>query len=370
MISNEVSSELAKWGAPDGHAGFRETYERMVRSGELASFRFVRPVATAATHGEEASRAELLREAETTRPDVVLVVTPKAFGHEQAWIKRLLRSCGEPVVLYLEHDPWHRWAKPITRSMRGWLEAADVVFTVARQPHIALFRRAGAQDVRFVPHTYCHVAFGGAEAADPLSVIYDAVFIGSRFAHWGRVSRLPGAVQRAKMVRTLQRCHDLRVAVYGGGLGRGGNQGGWSGRGAKGVLPFDQQVSAIQEGLISVNWDHFPQHESYASDRLPISLLAGRVHVTTEHPRSDWLPGEDAGVFLEPSVSALVRRVQSLAAVSAEDLLAMGAAGHRWVSGRLSHREAARFLLAAIDKRLLAGLPAKPWHGLASEWPE
>ena len=184
--------------------------------------------------------------------------------------------------------------------------------------------------------------------------------IGSRLARWGRVSRIPGAVQRAKLIRLLQRRADLRLALYGKG---------WSGRGVRGPVTYDRQTVVIRDGLMSVNWDHFPRHESYASDRLPISLLAGRVHVTTAHPRMNWLPGEQIGVFQEPAPGAVVERVEDLKATGAEHLMELGLAGHRWVRDRLSHRQAARFMLGAVDPAVLGSLPEDPWRSLAEEWP-
>ncbi|MGH2499990.1 MAG: hypothetical protein ACRDF0_07885 [Candidatus Limnocylindria bacterium] len=264
--------------------------------------------------------------------------------------------------MYYEIDPWGGRAKRINRSMEAWLAAADIIFTTAREPHISLFRKKGGRDIRFIPPTYCQITFTEAERTPPqdgVALAYDVVMVGSGLAHWGRVSQLPGAVQRATLVRRLQREPNLRVAIYGGG---------WSGRGAMGLLPHGEQPAAIRQGLISVNWDHYPQHESYASDRLPISMLAGRAHVTTAHPRFDWLPSEETGLFLAPTVPAVLRRIEEIMATPVEDILALGAAAHRWVKGRLSHREAARFMLAAIDTHLLDGLP-EPWIGFARDWP-
>ena len=215
--------------------------------------------------------------------------------------------------------------------------------------------RAGARDVRFIPNTYCHVQFADAESADPREdghIKYDAVLIGSRLAHFGLISRMPGAAGRASLVRRLER-GDRRLAVYGVG---------WKGKVAMSPVPYNRQIEAIREGLMSVNWDHFPRYESYASDRLPTSLLAGRVHVTTAHPGLEWLPGADTGLFLEPTVSAVVRRVDELRSRPADEVIELGAAAHSWVKKRLSAREAARFMLGVVDESFLAGLPPEPWH--------
>lgn len=346
MISNQVSSR--------GHAGLRDGYNELVRLGKLTSFHSVTPVATARARGHEASLNELMRAGEESRPDVVLVTTPHAFHHELPWVRGLLERCGDPRVLYWEGDPWHRWAKPMNRSMRAWLTASDIVFTHAREPHFSMFRRAGAADIRFRPETYCHVQFRDAERTDPLAdtpPLYHVAVIGSRLAHWGGLSRIPGAASRLRLVRSLQRLPEMRLALYGRG---------WSGRGAMGELPYTRQPQAIRECLVSANWDHFPGHENYISDRLPISMIAGRVHVTTAHPRSHWMPGEDIGVFTERSIPALRNRIRELVASPTEEVLRLGRAAHEWASGRLSDRESTRFMLGAIDRSFLAGLPDDP----------
>jgi hypothetical protein len=345
--------------------GLGEAYENMLREGEIEMFEVAAPALTAARRGREASVAELLERGKDSQPNVILVQSPNGLGHDPMFVKRLLDSLDNPVVLYWEGDPWHRWRKPIDTSMGSWLAAADVVFTTARRPQQELLKRGGARDVRFIANSYSCAHFREAEDTDPLDSVetsFDVVLIGGCYAHAGLVSRrLPGAGARASLVRRLQRSRDLRLAIYGSG---------WSGRGAMGSVAYARQVDVIRQGLMSVNWDHFPRHESYSSDRLPISLLAGRVHVTTRHEGYDWLPGKEAGLFVEASVADVVKRVTQLAGLPEKELLELGAAGYRWVKHRLSSREVASFMLAAVDERFLSRLPAEPWHRFAQEWPK
>jgi hypothetical protein len=151
----------------------------------------------------------------------------------------------------------------------------------------------------------------------------------------------------------------LRLAVYGPG---------WRGHGALGPLDFRQQTNAIRRGLISANWDHFPSHESYASDRLAISMLAGRVHVTTAHRNMNWIPGTLRGVRFARSPGHVCSQVEELLASPTEEVLAAGAEAHRWARGRLSDEMTARFMLGAVDRRFLSSLPQNPWLDLANGW--
>ena len=90
--------------------------------------------------------------------------------------------------------------------------------------------------------------------------------------------------------------------------------------------------------------------------------------MTTAHPRMEWLPGGQIGVFQEPTPRAVVERVERLKATGVEELIELGLAGHRWVQDRLSHRQAARYMLGATDPGFLAGpargalaLPRRGW---------
>jgi hypothetical protein len=249
---------------------------------------------------------------------------------------------------------------PLNESMRSWLGAADIVFSVSLGRQVEVLRAGGARDIRYVPQVYNHVVFGDAETAsepvEEMPFTHDVVVIGRNHARIAGLSRMPGSLARYRLVRRLQRQRSLRLAIYGNG---------WKGRGSCGRIPFPDQISAIRDGLVSANWDHYSHYAGFASNRLPISMLAGRVHVTTRHEGLDWLPGPEAGLYQEPSVSAVVRRVRELVAAPRDDVLARGAAAHAWVKGRLSSRELGRYMLGVIDERLAADLPSDPWHRIA-----
>jgi hypothetical protein len=70
------------------------------------------------------------------------------------------------------------------------------------------------------------------------------------------------------------------------------------------------------------------------------------------------------------SPAGVCRLVDELLALPEDEVLAAGADAHRWVSGRLTDFEAARFMIGAADKRYLSVLPQVPWQGLANEWPQ
>jgi len=133
------------------------------------------------------------------------------------------------------------------------------------------------------------------------------------------------------------------------------------------VIAFDRQTDEIRRGRISANWDHFPRMPDYGSDRLAISLLAGRPHVTTRHPGGEWLPGEDMGLFQEPSPKLVYERVANLLDVDPAITNRMGSAARRWALHRLSHREGARYILSRVLTDV-APPEDDPWANLPGPW--
>jgi len=93
-----------------------------------------------------------------------------------------------------------------------------------------------------------------------------------------RLRGLPGWRDRIAFVELVQAEFGDRCAIYGRG---------WGGPGAAGPVPFDEQQGRIRGAWVSANWDHFAGESKYHSDRLPISLAAGSVHATTNHPGFD-----------------------------------------------------------------------------------
>ena len=144
------------------------------------------------------------------------------------------------------------------------------------------------------------------------------------------------------------------MAIYGNG---------WHGKGARGPAPYRHQIEHLRAARITVNWDHFPTHVNYASDRLSISLLAGRLHITTRHPGDHLYRTE--GLVEVGTVREAVASAQELLRRPWEELHERGLSGWTYARNRLSDREAARFMLRAVDRRIAAP-PKDPWDRIES----
>jgi hypothetical protein len=348
MITNELA---------DGtEYGLRDEFARLHDSGVLEAYEAVAPGALAragAGWAEVVSRA-----AETVarlQPTIVLVLSPKAGAWTTADVVRVLAPVPSAAVAYWEGDPWGRRHRPMA-SMVPWLRATDQVFSVALGEQYDVLRAAGARRVRFVPHTYCHVQFADAERtwARPEDGRL-VVMVASRAGRVPGFSSVPGSRARWTLVRLASRRFGPDFRVYGRG---------WHGSSAAGFLPFEMQTNTIRSAAVSVNWDHYPRHAAYASDRLPNSLVAGRPHVTTRHPEMEWLPGEESGLFLADTPAEVVDAAAHVCGLADDMRADLGRAAHAWVKDRLSDRQAARYLLSESGGPQVE-LP-EPWGRIAA----
>jgi hypothetical protein len=346
LLTNELDREHA--------AGQRDGFARLEAEGRIESFSWAAPKILARTKGEAAALRELLDLIRARRPDVIIPTSPAGFPFDEDWLRAVVDMTPRPLVLAWEGDAFDRWRKPVPRDTRAWWKVADVVFTTSIGRQRKLIEHYGASDVRFVPYTYDHIRYADEEATEPpmLGDYSDVAVIGNCWGSRYLPSRLPGARQRLSVVRGLQRDATIPLAIYGSN---------WTGRGVRGRIHIDEQAAIARSALVTVSWDHFPDYEEFYSDRLAIQLLAGRAHVTGFHPKSEWLPGPDKGLFLEPSVRAVVGRVRELVNRPRQEVLDLGLEAHRWVRHRLSDRELARYMLGAVDSRILDGLPDDPW---------
>jgi hypothetical protein len=194
------------------------------------------------------------------------------------------------------------------------------------EPMSSLMRRHGARDVRLLLHNYDNVRSGTAWDP-PLSRPYDVVMIANSTRRRILRTYIPGGRRRAKLARRLSERFGKSFALFGTG---------WDGlESARGPIPFFQQEKTIRNAWISVNWDHFDGITYYSSDRLPISLAAGIVHVTTYHKGYEFLFKSCPGLYAVKSVEEAVCCVEWLLSRPKEELIGEGLAAKAWAETRL-----------------------------------
>lgn len=340
---------------PGDAAGQIDGYHVLHATGEIGPVTAVSARQGYATD-PDATVSRVIEAIRQTRPDIAVVWTPGDFPGNRERFDELMRALGSATLLYWEGDPWHR-AKPVTEAMKWWLGASDVVFSVGGPPQATDLVVGGARDVRQMLHTYCHIRFAEQEAIEPGPVASGRVLmIGNNLMRVPGITGVPGSFRRWELAARLSRRTGFEL--------RGA---GWRRVGLNAaVLPYEDQGSLIRESAVSVNWDHWPYLRDYASDRLPISMIAGRAHVTVRHPGMAWAPSEDQGLFQRDSPREIVEVVDDLVKDRAR-LRALGREAHRWAKHRVSHREAARYIMSSVVDSV-AHPPADPWANLPGPW--
>jgi hypothetical protein len=331
--------------------GQLDGFELLVNSGELE---FVDRVAYRGD-GPVPSRFDFVNVHEAlskSRATHAMIWSPGRFPESIEQFENLNQALRSRPLIYWEGDAWGR-GKPITSQMKLWLNRADAVFSVAGHPQTELLGAETSTEIRRTFHTYCHVRFADFETLRDRETSRTASLIGGMVMRipMPAFTGLPGSWDRLKLGWTLKRELSTDIAIFGKG---------WPLGLSDGHLDFDQQVQEIQNGKVSVNWDHFPDYHGYFSDRLPISLLAGRPHITSLHPDMEWAPGAADGLFQERSVKDARNRTLEMTTVDPVVVRRQGRALHSWVVNRLSHRQFARHLASgAIDS--ISPVNLEPW---------
>ncbi|MCD9199484.1 hypothetical protein [Aeromicrobium wangtongii] len=114
---------------------------------------------------------------------------------------------------------------------------------------------------------------------------------------------------------------------------------------------------------MSAIWDHYPSIPNALSNRMAISMLSGRPHVMTLHPKADWLSAIAPGVFMEGTVNDCANRVSQLLAMPPEQLARIGESAFEWARFRLDQRSLVRFITSSVSAEVVAP-EGEPWSTL------
>jgi hypothetical protein len=99
------------------------------------------------------------------------------------------------------------------------------------------------------------------------------------------------------------------------------------------------------------------------SDRASISLIAGRPHVTSSPKGFNLYGDSEVGFYTCDSFTEFLQTVEILRQTGPEELSLKGMEGFKWAQNRLSHRQAARFMMAQIEEKI-PRLDLFPWNSL------
>lgn len=264
-----------------GKRGPRRALAGLLNAGLIGEVRIVSLLHRVRVGDGPAERARLVNIVREFKPTIILLEKPSGTGVRSTDIEAW-RSAADFKLVVSDMDPYHWWFRRLSNEGRALAPYSDIVFVPGSKLFVRNYRRAGARDVRWGPHTFDPGSFGHSVITAE-TVTHDVVMIGSRIgSRLGRLRRMPGALDRSRLATHLNDEFGSSFALYGVG---------WGGLGFD-PIPFLDQERVIRSAWVTANWDHFPSEPHYFSDRLPISLASGTVHFTTWHAGYDELFGE------------------------------------------------------------------------------
>ncbi|MFC9247428.1 hypothetical protein ACFT7S_26530 [Streptomyces sp. NPDC057136] len=331
-----ISNEPAPFGP---HTGFARGFAGLVEEGLL---RYVCVVPAA---GDELP---------ALRPELVFVQSPQSYPWTKRQVREWLRTAGDPPVSVWDGDAWGGPTKPLRERNLVWMRCAQEVFSVAVGKQAVMLRRACGRPVRYVPNVAPLHLLGPDAECGPGPARGGVTMVGKRLTYFG-VELIPDDRERALLVKELHKVPGSRLSVYGKG---------WRGPYARGPVPFAEQMAVMRRALITAGWNRYRGYTGYFSDRLPIAMCAGRVHVTSRQPALEWLPGPDRGLHLMGTPRAAAERVRELLRRDPAELLAQGRRMSEWARARLTERQALLHMLSPYIP--LPAPPTDPWAGLAA----
>lgn len=334
----------------NGQPGYEAGLRTLAEGTELTGFDVVPAIYS--SDEDPPTRASRIAQAIDASPaEVLLCLSLKSLVPMTDDLTKALKG---REVIYWEGDAWGG-RKRLPAPSADWLRASSIVFTVAGPPQVQLLLDHGAREVRHTIHTYDQTLF--SDNPRTTDEMVSVVFAGNNLARVPALSGLPGSHARRRLVAHLRRRFGRQFRVAGRG---------WPSRYGSRYVPYPHLGAFIGSGRIMAAWEHFPTFSAYASDRLAVCMVTGRVQVTSRPADPWWIP-EGVGVFATTSWRNAVERIEELASLPPAEILATGLLARQWALGRLSHIEALRHMLRSVAPGVQAP-PADPWARLPGPW--
>lgn len=308
--------------------GPRKAFERLAHEGDISELRCFSFLSKYRADGNaEKTRVELLAVAESFQPDVIFWQHISEFPVDRDFIREIKNRSNCKLLVYQDGDIYDQRVKRMSKSMQSILSCCDLALLVGLGSMSDLAYRAGAKQVRYLPNSYDNIRFGNpwtTPADRPYLVSMIANNTIRRIPGW----QMPGTNSRAKLANALAAKYGPQFALYGNG---------WNiaGEAARGPVAFNGQEEVSRNGWITVNWSHYPDVPYYFSNRLPISLAAGVVHVTTHHPGYDHLFADCPGLYTCKSVAEAESCIEWLLSRPRTELVNEGFGAMNWVKSNL-----------------------------------
>ena len=340
--------------------GPRKAFELLAREGVFSAYTaYSYLVERGKVEGHRQALEDLHAAVQAFQPDVIYFQhLNRSYPVDRAFVRALKSVASKPKFVWHDPDPYGRFIKPLDATMKAALAESDMAILVGLGYLAEHVRRAGAKRVLFAPHSYDDERFG--QAWQPTRQRpFDAIMI-ANLTCLKRIPflYLPGGRKRKVMSRAFHAAYGNRYAVFGAGQG-------WKGEPyCRGPIPFDAQERTIRSSWLTINWGQFDEIAMYSSDRLPISLAGGVVHITNHQRGYEHLFPNAPGLYVVHSPAEALDVADFLLSMPREQLIGIGAQGAAYARERLNATRVYRDIVTAIGEQLFDDVqPETRSHG-------
>ena len=309
----------------------RRAFEGLLDKGDLEAYRaFALPFEFTARGSTTRALRDLEAIATDLQPTLVLWQHIYDAPMSARFHRRIRNLESQPLIAFQDLDPWGWVRKSLPRASRRLARHSDVVYLSGLGSFERIVRFRGARRVRYTQHGYDPERFG--LPWDPsMDRSFDVVMIGNRITSRIPGRRMPGNRTRERLAEMLHDSFGSRFACFGAG---------WEGFPFdRGPVRYEDQDLANRSAWVTVAWDHFTPTPFYSSDRLPIALASGVVHVTSYQPGYEAMFPPQHGLFWATSVREAVEIVSWLLQQPRQYLLDQGARAAEFARARLNQHE-------------------------------
>jgi hypothetical protein len=276
---------------PDGDHRMAWALEELRREGEIGAYLVFSHAGEERQFRQEFHNI-LRSRIDSFKPDIIL--WDKDSGRDLS--SELVKSVAEAATLaYRDLDAWTSVLKPTGPNQQVLCKYAHRVFLCALGTSGSQFRTAGNR-VRYTPSAYCNIDV----PAPVLTRERRLVFAGSVRR---RFQKLLGPFSphvypgRQDAVDSLRRRLGDRFIVFGEGYPKRWNIQACS---------FERMVEVVNNAVASFSIDAAPSGTYFFSNRTPIALACGSIHIRMEKPGDRQFFSECPGVILVNSAPEAV----------------------------------------------------------------
>ena len=142
--------------------GPRMAFEKLQQEGFFSAYAvYSYLVRGTAVNCHQEALNEFIESARAFAPDVIFIQHPSnGYPMDRAWLRQLKSIASKPKLVLFEADAYGHVIKKMDATLRAVIAETDMCFFVGMGSMAEMALDAGAQKVRFAPHSYDSQRYG------------------------------------------------------------------------------------------------------------------------------------------------------------------------------------------------------------------